>query len=79
MRHAFYLGKLFGVQFRLHFTWFIIFSVVTLSLVYPNYSDWVYWVTGIAVSLLFFASVVSHELAHSLVGRANGIPIESIT
>jgi len=38
-----------------------------------------YWVTGIITSLLFFASVVAHELAHSLVGRANGIPIKSIT
>ncbi len=34
---------------------------------------------GIITSLLFFASVVAHELAHSLVGRANGIPVKSIT
>lgn len=75
---AFNSGKLFGIQFRLHFTWFIIFILVTLSLVDPNYSRWFYWVIGIITSLLFFASVVAHELAHSLVGRANGIPITSI-
>jgi len=34
---------------------------------------------GIITSLLIFASVVAHELAHSLVGRANGIPVKSIT
>ncbi len=79
MGSAFNLGKLFGIQFRLHFTWFIIFILVTVSLVYPNYSQWLYWIIGIIISLLFFASVVAHELAHSLVGRANGIPIESIT
>jgi len=79
MGKAFNLGKLFGIQFRLHFTWFIIFILVTVSLVYPNYSQWLYWVAGIIASLLFFASVVAHELAHSLVGRANGIPMESIT
>jgi len=34
---------------------------------------------GVTTSLLFFASVLAHELAHSLVGRVNGIPIKSIT
>ena len=79
MGSAFNLGKLFGIQFRLHFSWFIIFILVTVLLVDPYYSKWLYWVIGIVTSLLFFASVVAHELAHSLVGRANGIPIESIT
>ena len=79
MGKAFNLGKLFGIQFRIHFTWFIIFILVTVALVYPNYSQWLYWVIGIVTSLLLFASVVAHELAHSLVGRANGIPIKSIT
>jgi Zn-dependent protease len=79
MRGVIYLGKLFGIRFQLHFTWFIIFALVTISLVYPEYSRWTYWVVGIITSLLFFGSVVAHELAHSLVGRANGVPIESIT
>ncbi len=79
MGSTFNLGRLFGIQFRLHFSWFIIFILVTFSLVYPDYSQWLYWVMGIVASLLFFGSVVAHELAHSLVGRANGIPIESIT
>lgn len=79
MGNVFNLGRLFGIQFRLHFTWFIIFFLVTFSLVYPNYDRWLYWVVGIITSLLFFASVVSHELAHSLVGRANDMPIKSIT
>jgi len=79
MRGVIHLGELFGIRFRLHFTWFIIFALVTISLVYPEYSRWTYWVVGIITSLLFFASVLAHEVAHSLVGRANGIPIESIT
>jgi Zn-dependent protease len=84
--NAFNLGKLFGIQFRLHYTWFIIFFLITISLswqIFPfSYPDWpffLYWVMGIITSLLFFASVVAHELAHSLVGRANGIPVKSIT
>jgi len=79
MGNAFNIGKVFGIQLRLHYTWFIIFILVTLSLVFPNWSQWLYWVMGIITSLLLFASVVAHELAHSLVGRANGIPIKSIT
>ena len=86
MGGGFNLGKLFGIQFRLHYTWFIIFILITVSLswqvfpvFYPGWSQLLYWTTGIATSLLFFASVLAHELAHSLVGRANGIPIKSIT
>lgn len=79
MGRTIYLGRLFGIPFRLHFTWFIIFFLVTGLLVYPNYTRWFYWILGIGTSLLFFASVLAHELAHSLVGRANGVKISSIT
>ena len=86
MGSAFILGKIFGIQFRLHYSWFIIFVLITVSLswqyfpfVYPGWSKLTYWLTGIFTSLLFFSSVVAHELAHSLVGRANGIPVKSIT
>lgn len=79
MGMAFNSGKLFGIQFRIHFTWFVLFILVTISLVDPNYSQRLYWIIGIITSLLFFASVLAHELAHSLVGRANGVPITSIT
>lgn len=79
MGKTFSLGRFFGIEFRLHFTWFIIFILVTISLVSPHYSQWLYWVIGIVASLVFFASVLAHELAHSLVGRANGVPIVSIT
>ncbi len=86
MGSGFNLGKIFGIQFRLHYTWFIIFFLITFSLswqvfpaFYPGWSQFLYWAIGITTSLLFFASVLAHELAHSLVGRANGIPIKSIT
>ena len=86
MENAFSLGKLFGIQFRLHFTWFIIFILVVISLstqyfptAYPEWSNVVYWTIGTVTSLLFFASVIAHELAHSLVAKINGIPVKSIT
>jgi Zn-dependent protease len=80
------LGRIFGIQFRLHLSWFIIFILVTVFLswqVFPpaltEQSQLVYWTMGAITSLLFFASVVAHELAHGLVGRANNITIRSIT
>jgi Zn-dependent protease/CBS domain-containing protein len=79
MNNAFTLGRLFGIQVRLHFTWFIIFVLVTVSLVSPDWLRLSGWVVGIATSLLFFASVLAHELAHSLVGRRYGVTIKSIT
>jgi Zn-dependent protease len=86
MGNAFVLGRLFGIQFRVHYTWFIIFILITGSLSwqffpdsFPGWSWWQYWVVGAATSLIFFASVVAHELAHSLVGRTGGITIKSIT
>ena len=79
MKGAFNLGKVFGIQLRLHYSWFIIFALLTFALVAPYYSSWFWWLIGVITCLLFFGSVIAHELAHSLVGRANGIPIKSIT
>ena len=86
MGNAFNLGKLFGIQFRLHYTWFIVFVLVVVSLstqyfpaTNPGWSRLTYWSIGIIASLLLFASVVAHELAHSLVARVKGIPVKSIT
>ncbi len=86
MGGSFSLGRIFGIQFRIHYSWFIIFVLITVSLswqyfpyAYPEWSTLLYWLTGIATSLLFFTSVVAHELSHSLVGRASGIPVKSIT
>ena len=80
------LGRIFGIPFRLDYSWFLIFIFITLLLslsVFPSgYPDWSpvsYWVVGIATSLLFFSSVLAHELAHCLVGRRMGIPAKSIT
>lgn len=86
MGSAFNLGKLFGIQFRLHYTWFIVFILVVVSLSvqyfpgqFTSENPVVYWVIGVIASLLLFASVIAHELSHSLAARANGIPVSSIT
>lgn len=80
------IGSLFGIPIRLHFSWFFIFALVNWALatsyfpdVYPEWSLATSVITGIITSLLFFGSVLLHELMHSVVARASGIPVKSIT
>jgi len=80
------LGRLFGISLRLNYTWFIVFALVTWSLTvnyFPEvFSEWsmiTSLVAGIMTSLLFFGSVLAHELMHSIVAQKLGIPIHSIT
>jgi Zn-dependent protease len=80
------IGRLFGISLRLHYSWFFIFALVTWALaasyfpdVYPDWSVVASVVAGIVTSLMFFASVMAHELMHSIVATRSGIPVQSIT
>jgi Zn-dependent protease len=76
------LGKVLGITIQLHFSWFIIFALIIFLLSYSlldEYSLWTSVIVGVLTSILLFASVVAHELAHSLVAIRNGIPVKSIT
>jgi Zn-dependent protease len=75
-----------GIPVGINYTWFIVFVLVTLSLAtgyfpsrYPDWSGAGYLGIGLLTSVLFFASVLLHELAHSVVALAWGIPVKSIT
>ena len=50
-----------------------------LPAAYPEMSDVGRWLTALLTALLFFASILFHELAHAWVARRNGIPVVSIT
>jgi len=80
------LGRILGVEIRIDLSWFVVFVLVTWSLggqYYPSmYRGWTataYWLMGLLTALLFFASVLAHELAHSVVSQANGVPVHDIT
>lgn len=79
------LGRAFGIPIYLHASWFIIFLLITLSLrtqftsMHPGWTPAQHWTLGIVTSLLFFGSVVFHELSHSVVAKHYRIPVESIT
>ncbi|HUG54418.1 MAG TPA: site-2 protease family protein [Vicinamibacteria bacterium] len=83
---AIQIGRAFGIPILVHFSWLIIFALIawTLATGYfperdPNLSTMSYWARGLAASLLFFASILLHELGHSLVALRSGMTIHSIT
>ena len=85
-RNTFRLGRIFGIEIGLDWTWFIVFTLITWTLsthYFPmNYSGWslgLYWLLGLSTSLLFFGSVLAHELSHSLVARSFGTSVRAIT
>src|SRR5574339_83123 len=86
MRSGFRLGKVFGINIFIDWSWIFIFLLVTWNLagaVFPSlHPDWdttTNITLGIVASLLFFLSVLLHELAHSLVAKASGLPVRRIT
>jgi Zn-dependent protease len=85
MSASFRLGSLFGISILVHYSWFIVFALVTFSLVadfsgqFPTQSDEVHWVMGIVTSALFFGSVLFHEMTHSVVALTQKIRVRSIT
>jgi Zn-dependent protease len=79
------LGKIWGIPIGINASWFIVFVLLTLSLVtqfaqlHPRWSAAYHYTLGALTSLLFFTSVLLHELGHSAVAVRKGIPIHSIT
>lgn len=76
------LGKLFGIEVGIDYSWFIIFFFLTITLGYFWREYWpaaTPWILGLITSIIFFASIIAHELAHSLVSQRYGIPVQSIT
>src|SRR5258707_9393962 len=79
------LGRIFGIEIGLHLSWFIIALLITLSLAgqfhafNSNWGEGVIWATAIGTSLLFFAAIIAHELAHAMVAKARHLPVHSIT
>src|SRR5437867_3426990 len=85
-RGSFRLFNVGGVDVAVHPSWLIIFGLVTWSIAggfvpeaLPHLPAVEAWIIGVATALLFFASVLVHELAHSFVARRRGIPVHSIT
>ena len=86
MRGSLTLGKVFGIPIKLHASWFLVAALITWSLAgsyfpgrYPVWATTTYWAVGAATAVLFFASVLLHELGHSIVALREKVPVRSIT
>jgi Zn-dependent protease/predicted transcriptional regulator len=78
--------RIAGIQITIDPSWFLIFLLIVFSLsagyfprAFPGQSVYAYWGAGVLATLLFFASILVHELAHSLMAQRAGIHIPEIT
>ncbi len=82
---GFRIGKVIGIPIYIDFSWIIIFSLVSFALssqfnqLHPQWTQAQGWAVGIFTSLLFFGSVLFHELAHSVVAQHYKLKVVSIT
>jgi Zn-dependent protease len=86
MQDAWQIGRLFGIPLRVHFSWLIMFGLVSWSLavgyfpaMFPDLPVWSYWLKATVAATMLFVSVILHELGHSLVARHRGVEIAGIT
>jgi Zn-dependent protease/predicted transcriptional regulator len=84
--NGFRLGSIGGFEIRVDLSWLLIFFLILWTLTAnvfpanaPGLSRGVYIGMGIVGTVFFFVSLILHELSHSVVARAKGIPVEGIT
>ncbi len=80
------IASVMGIPIRVHFSWLIIFGLITWSLstyyfpkAAPELPGLSYWISGVLAAILLFLSVALHELSHSFVAIRNGMSIAGIT
>jgi len=85
MKSRLKLGTIFGVQLGLHYSWFVIALLIAFSLaahfraVNPYWSSATVWGAALITAVLFFASLILHELSHAVIAKLRGLPIHQIT
>ena len=86
MNSSFKIGKIAGIEIGVHWSWLFIFGLITWSFAtgileefFPQWPEARRWAVGVIVAVIFFASILLHELSHSLVAKARGIPVKGIT
>jgi Zn-dependent protease len=85
MNPTFELGRIAGIRIGVNWSWLIVFALIVWSLAdavfpsqNPGFSDGEYIAMAVAAALLFFISLLLHELGHALQARRDGVEIEGI-
>lgn len=85
MRATFVLGRIAGVRIGVHWSVVLIFGLIAWGLArsrfpatHPGLSPALYWLAGLIAAVVFFASLLAHELAHAVVARRNGVDVDNI-
>lgn len=79
------LGKIWGIPIGVNYSWIFIFLLLLFIMsnrfdgLYPQWARPQIWAIAAFTTVLFFASVVAHELSHSVVAISKGIPVKGIT
>ena len=83
---GFRIGRVHGIDIRVHWSWLLIFGLLSWSLsqglfgeLFPSHSEGERWAVGVVTALLFFVSVLLHELSHAFVAQRYGMEVPSIT
>lgn len=83
---GFRLGSVLGLDIRIDYSWFIIFFLILWTFTFgvfpttvPGLDTGAYLLMGAVGTFLFFASLLAHEISHSVVARRRGVPVEGIT
>ncbi len=79
------IGRVLGIPIYLDLSWILVFGLIAFMFAndftkkLPSLSSAEQWVLGVATSILFFSSIVLHELGHSVVAQHYKIRVLSIT
>jgi Zn-dependent protease/CBS domain-containing protein len=80
------LGRIAGVRVGVNWSVVVIFWLLTWELAvlvlpgdHPHQPTAIYWVAGVATTILFFLSLLAHEVSHAVVAKHNGIRVRRIT
>ena len=80
------IGRIAGITISIDYSWFVIFVLFVfllgsayLPIIVPGIPRVLYWVAAVFTTLLFFISVLVHEMSHSVIARRHGIPVNNIT
>jgi Zn-dependent protease/predicted transcriptional regulator len=86
MKGSLVIGKIKGIEIEINISWLVIFALLTYMLAtsyfpvnYPEWNETVNWVLATVMALMFFSSVLLHELSHSLVSIRQGLIVKKIT